>query len=391
MDPLVVIELKSGTLQELEAEIRAQGGQPLQAFVPSHVIARLPSGVKLTRGVVSEKAGTALASTSAHSTLEAMRRRERKAGEPALPWDAPGKKPPKHFSGLSSHERAFDGPGDCPRRRHLVGRVAVAVVVVSRPRGPASQDPPAEYLNPNERNKAVEEIAGGMGWLAQQEPRARVFVVVERKEVEVELLPTTEPPTGFEAHEKRWRDPALTSLGFPTGASGSTELARDVRDRWGAQWGFVIFVTRFPVEHFAYAVGDRVILHYENDGWGVDNLDLVAAHEAYHVFGALDEYASSMCTCDERSGELQVENGNCRSCTTAFVDCLMASSGFSMCDFTRGQIGWRTPLIGVEGRIPASARNADGRLEVFYVGMDGVLYHAWQLTPGGAWSGENSL
>jgi hypothetical protein len=39
----------------------------------------------------------------------------------------------------------------------------------------------------------------------------------------------------------------------------------------------------------------------------------------------------------------------------------------------------------------AVARNADGRLEMFYVGTNGDLYHNWQTTPGGAWAGETQF
>jgi len=37
------------------------------------------------------------------------------------------------------------------------------------------------------------------------------------------------------------------------------------------------------------------------------------------------------------------------------------------------------------------ARNADGRLEVFDIGTDGALWHIWQTVPNGAWSGWSSL
>jgi hypothetical protein len=36
---------------------------------------------------------------------------------------------------------------------------------------------------------------------------------------------------------------------------------------------------------------------------------------------------------------------------------------------------------------PALSRNGDGRLEAFHIGRTGRLYNAWQLSPGGAWSG----
>jgi acylphosphatase len=38
-----------------------------------------------------------------------------------------------------------------------------------------------------------------------------------------------------------------------------------------------------------------------------------------------------------------------------------------------------------------ASRNQDGRLEVFGVGTDNGLWHKWQTTPGGAWSGWASL
>ena len=39
----------------------------------------------------------------------------------------------------------------------------------------------------------------------------------------------------------------------------------------------------------------------------------------------------------------------------------------------------------------AVASNADGRLEVFYVGADRDLHHDWQLTPNGDWNGRERL
>jgi len=36
-------------------------------------------------------------------------------------------------------------------------------------------------------------------------------------------------------------------------------------------------------------------------------------------------------------------------------------------------------------------QNKDGRLEVFGIGMDDSMYHIWQLTPGGNWSGWKPL
>jgi len=134
-------------------------------------------------------------------------------------------------------------------------------------------------------------------------------------------------------------------LGYARGRDGYAKLARDVRDRMGAKWGFVLFVTKYPVHWFAYASAERLVMDYANDGWGPDQLDRVIAHETCHLFGALDEYAAAGCSCTEKGGELQVANGNCRGCSAHFEPCLMEANTFEICDFTRWKLGWRQPLL----------------------------------------------
>src|ERR1700761_7371124 len=51
--------------------------------------------------------------------------------------------------------------------------------------------------------------------------------------------------------------------------------------------------------------------------------------------------------------------------------------------------GWiGATALGGPARYITCTRNADGRLEVFYVGMNNELFHNWQVTAGGAWKGE---
>ena len=44
-----------------------------------------------------------------------------------------------------------------------------------------------------------------------------------------------------------------------------------------------------------------------------------------------------------------------------------------------------------KGKALAVAQNADGRLEVLYIGTDNVLYHNWRSSPNGGWAGESVL
>ena len=55
-------------------------------------------------------------------------------------------------------------------------------------------------------------------------------------------------------------------------------------------------------------------------------------------------------------------------------------------------VAWakETPLGGFAQQI-CVGRNQDGRLEIFYVGTNGNIYHNWQTAPNGGWSGEVPL
>ncbi len=56
-----------------------------------------------------------------------------------------------------------------------------------------------------------------------------------------------------------------------------------------------------------------------------------------------------------------------------------------------GWEGWSS-LGGASTSDPVVATNGDGRLEVFVAGKDHAIYHRWQTSPGGAWSsGWSSL
>jgi hypothetical protein len=85
------------------------------------------------------------------------------------------------------------------------------------------------------------------------------------------------------------------------------------------------------------------------DGWGIDNFNLVVAHETGHVFGCPDEYGSSGCNCTGLFGRYQIANGNCETCAAPFVPCLMSHNTAAVCDYTRGHLGWNELAVQSEG------------------------------------------
>jgi len=92
---------------------------------------------------------------------------------------------------------------------------------------------------------------------------------------------------------------------------------------------------------------------YDNDGYGIANMDAVTAHEMGHIFYALDQYLEAQVPPTERSGYLNVENQNTEYGGSSNVASIMRSGvdpyTIGAVDlYARGQIGWRdTDVDGV--------------------------------------------
>jgi hypothetical protein len=82
-------------------------------------------------------------------------------------------------------------------------------------------------------------------------------------------------------------------------------------------------------------------MHYENDGWGPDNIDRVFAHETGHIFGAPDEYQASGCSCGGSFGFFRKPNINCEGCAPdGGTDCIMRANTWAMCQVTPLHLGF---------------------------------------------------
>ncbi len=249
-------------------------------------------------------------------------------GSEGCSWGAPGYAPEGPV--VAPPRRPGEPAAGADTSAYLIGSVATSVILVEGTAEPYT-------LSAMERDTIVAEIQDGLGWLASQEPAARVSWFYDLHHVSLDLDPARIP--GFA--EDTWRDAAMASLGYPASWKGLEAFVRDRRSALATDWAYVLFVTRFPLWHFAYAFKPRVVLSYDLDGWGSDNMDRIVAHETGHIFGAADEYAESKCDCSERCGYLQVENGNCELGASAQVPCIMSHNAWAMCSYTRGHLGWR--------------------------------------------------
>ncbi|MDQ3863841.1 MAG: zinc-dependent metalloprotease, partial [Actinomycetota bacterium] len=265
---------------------------------------------------------------------------------------------------------------------YLMGSVALGVVIVN---GPTT----ATQFSAAEQTKIVAEVQAGAGWHAGFNRWAGVSFNYDIRVVNI----TTQPNATATDNESRFRDPAVAQLGFQANWNGVFDYINWMRTNRRTNWAYcVFFVKGYPLDHFAYASigGPRIVMDYNNDGWGPDNIDRVFAHESGHIFGAPDEYASSGCDCNGSWGRFGEPNSNCENCAGgAGVGCLMRANEWSMCGATKRHLGWG--LTSMRTRQPSVcnvvSRSTD-KLDVFVCdGGGNTLTAAWEPAMVSWWEG----
>jgi hypothetical protein len=244
-------------------------------------------------------------------------------------------------------------PGYYQTSDYMIGNVAVGLIL---PESNEGQEAQSEDWTDEEIAQVQAEVQDALAWWAGLEPAAHLtFTIESHWRVPIGY----EPITHSLGEEKLWIGATMAALGFANDSyfGAVRDYVNDLRDRTGSDWAFVVFVAdssadadgRFADGYFAYAYvgGPFTVLSYDNSGYGIDNMDAVAAHEIGHIFRALDQYAAAGASCDYRAGYLSVKNGN----SLAGGDCESDESSImrggiapylshSIDVYARGQIGW---------------------------------------------------
>jgi hypothetical protein len=154
------------------------------------------------------------------------------------------------------------------------------------------------------------------GLTAGFHPGARLSIDIHYENGGVPMATPYEPITRSSSQEGQWINSAMNALGYNSGGHFNNvrnyNHARRIAD--GNHWATTIFIVddtvdsdnRFSNSAFAYAYfnGPYTMLTQGNNGWGINNFNMVLSHEMGHIFGALDEYQASGVKNSQRAGYL---------------------------------------------------------------------------------------
>lgn len=247
------------------------------------------------------------------------------ASFPPLPDEAPG-------PALS----APPGANFFDTSEFFLGSMTLCVLF---PESDGTIDPNQENWTPAEEADVVSEVMSAMDWWVARAAEINhplSFVYDFRFSIDQGY----EPITRHSNDHPLWVAAVMTALGytdFPGQFNNVRDLLNDERDTFGTDWAVASFVIDDTVDPddmftggyfaFSYYGGPYYWMTYGNAGWGIANMDMIAAHELGHSFYAFDEYASSGCSCLQSMGYLNARNQNCDAgCSSNNPACIMRSS-----------------------------------------------------------------
>ena len=229
-------------------------------------------------------------------------------------------------------------PGYYETSEYLIGDVAVGIIFLE---SNGSIDPSTEDWTSTEESNVINEITAGLNWLASQNPDADVSFTSDIHY----RVPTSYEPINHRSYleEHLWISEAMTFLGYPSTSKWTQvrNYINDLRNTLGTDWAYAMFIVdssndpdgRFTDGYCAYAWlgGPFLVMTYDNDGYGIGNMDYVAAHETCHMFYATDEYNGVT----ETSGYLGVQDLEGSGCM------MERALSWWLCTNSREQLGWR--------------------------------------------------
>lgn len=229
----------------------------------------------------------------------------------------------------------------------MIGSVVVAVIF---PESNGVIDPNTETWSDERKAQCLSQIMTGLDWWTHQNPRSPLSFTVVSQTIPTKYEPISRPYYD----ESLWIPDMMSQLGYSGSRFTATRnYINDLRQQYHTDWGYVIFVIdslndsngKFADGMFGYAYlgGPFMVLTYDDNGYGISNMSVVAAHETGHIFHALDEYNGASSPNDYSSGYFPTINGNHESSNVANDPESIMRGGirWSLDSWARQMVGWR--------------------------------------------------
>ena len=362
-----LIILKSTDINDMHETIAAlndAGIHPMHIIPPRVVIADMPAGEEQNALAISNVASVHKSAVTPFAATEGMdlasgiaawnhlvsRQVAAPAGMPqgATPLIGDAFEPPiSETPQLSARPELQQAPGPTSTSEFMIGKVAVGVIL------PESNGS-GENWSIARQQEVFDKIVAGLNWWATKGGSAAhlTFYYDQKFSVPTSYEPITR--NGW-SDENVWVTDIFQNMGYTSGDNFARAQAyiNNLRTTYNTDWCYTFIVVdslndadgTFTSGYFAWAYlgGPYSIMTYDNDGWGISNMNSVASHETGHIFLAGDEYCSPGYACCDFGyyGYLNVYNGNCEDGNPSSVNCMMKNNYDAICTYTNGQIGWR--------------------------------------------------
>lgn len=262
----------------------------------------------------------------------------------------------------------------------MMGNVVVSVIF---PESDGTLDPNIENWTEERKSQVLSEIMNGLDWWTQQNTKSPLSFTFVSQTVTTKYEPITRPYYD----EALWIPEIMGKLGYSGGSRWdlTRRYVNDLRTQHNADWGFVAFVLDSQADvngkladgYFAYAYlgGPFLVMTYDNNGYGISNMDVVVAHEAGHIFHALDQYAGASSPNAYSAGYFPTINGNHQYASTANEPNSIMRGGirWGLDQWSRKMIGWndtnsngaddildRSPTVSVSQQSQATSNGGTG-------------------------------
>lgn len=262
------------------------------------------------------------------------------------------------------------GAGFYDTSEFMIGSVSVAVIL---PESDGTLDISTENWTVAQEQEVYQELRAGYEWWIGREPKANLSFKYHFYSGRTDSRATTkyEPinhytyGTGYyPAQQQLWISEIMNKFGYSGSANEyfyqTRSFLNDIRNSDGTDWAFIVFVANsandedgaFPDRKFAFAYygGPFMVMTYDNQFYGISNMDAVAAHEMGHIFYALDQYDEAQKDCTLKLGYLNYPNqnseysasgGSCKSNVASIMRGGVSPYTQNAIDkYAKGQVGW---------------------------------------------------